>query len=105
MYSRNFVGALRRLRLVEDDERLALAGLREAVDEVAVDRAADAEREDVGVAEVLADVLEHRGLLGDVAVGDDDEAARHVLARRAAAPSRAAARAAARCRRRRSRGR
>ena len=58
------------------------AGARHALDEAAVDRAADAEREQVGLVEVLADEAEGLRLDADVAVGDDDDGARHALADR-----------------------
>ena len=61
-----------------DDERFALAGARDAFDQVPVDGRTDAEGEHIGLAEVLAHQLEDAVFDGDIAVGDHDHAARHV---------------------------
>ena len=61
---------------LEHEERLALAGARQAVDQEAVDRGTDAEREQVGAAELRAYQVEGFFLDRDVAIGDDNEGAR-----------------------------
>ena len=53
------------------------AGTRDAFDEEPVHAAADAEREEIGIVELIADVVEHVRFSLDVAVGQQDDAARH----------------------------
>ncbi len=72
------LGLRRGLIRLGDDKGFALAGTRQAFDQVAVDRRADAEGEHVGLRQVAPHELEHLVLDADVAIGDDDHAARHV---------------------------
>ena len=77
-----FFGLRRGFARIQQHERLAHADPRHAFDEEAVDRRADAEREQIGVAEFAANQVKHLRLDVDVAVGDDDDAARHAFGAR-----------------------
>ena len=68
---------LRRLAGFCHDERLAESRPRDALDEEPVHAAADAEREEIDVVQLSADVVEHVRFRLDVAVGHQDDAARH----------------------------
>ena len=67
------------LALLGDDHGFAAARKGHALDKPAVDTAADAEGEEVGLAAVLADEFEALALDGDVAIGEDDHGAGDVF--------------------------
>ena len=72
-------GGLRSVLGIGDQEGLAHAALGDALDQVVVDGAADAEGEEAGGVHVPVDQVIDFVLVGDIAVGDDDHAPGHVL--------------------------